>query len=75
MYLSFRWTLESLGALDARKSVLEDDFEEEEEKDENEQDALEEEVVHEKVCSTIFLTIVEVFYLFIYFYVAVVSLF
>ncbi|XP_022756188.1 pre-mRNA-splicing factor 38 isoform X2 [Durio zibethinus] len=43
-----RWTLESLGALDARKSVLEDDFEEEEEKDENEQDDLEEEVAHEK---------------------------
>ncbi|XVF14713.1 hypothetical protein REPUB_Repub09cG0085300 [Reevesia pubescens] len=43
-----RWTLESLGALDARKSVLEDDFEEEEEKDENEQDGLEEEAAHEK---------------------------
>ncbi|OMO55354.1 Pre-mRNA-splicing factor 38 [Corchorus capsularis] len=43
-----RWTLESLGALDARKSVLEDDFEEEEEKDENEQDGLEEEPAHEK---------------------------
>lgn len=32
-----RWTLESLGALDPRKSALEDDFEEEEEKEENEQ--------------------------------------
>ncbi|CAN0897177.1 Pre-mRNA-splicing factor 38 [Linum grandiflorum] len=32
-----RWTLESLGILEPRKSVLEDDFEEEEEKEENEQ--------------------------------------
>ncbi|PKI76167.1 hypothetical protein CRG98_003528 [Punica granatum] len=32
-----RWTLESLGSLDLRKSALEDDFEEEEEKEENEQ--------------------------------------
>lgn len=32
-----RWTLESLGTLEPRKSVLEDDFEEEEEKEENEQ--------------------------------------
>ncbi|KAK4803304.1 hypothetical protein SAY86_001507 [Trapa natans] len=32
-----RWTLESLGSLDPRKSALEDDFEEEEEKEENEQ--------------------------------------
>ncbi|XP_021298389.1 pre-mRNA-splicing factor 38 [Herrania umbratica] len=43
-----RWTLESLGALDPRKSVLEDDFEEEEEKEENEQDGLEDEPTHEK---------------------------
>ncbi|KAJ6876684.1 hypothetical protein NC651_029630 [Populus alba x Populus x berolinensis] len=32
-----RWTLETLAALDPRKSVLEDDFEEEEEREENEQ--------------------------------------
>ncbi|KAK4748799.1 hypothetical protein SAY87_015385 [Trapa incisa] len=32
-----RWTLESFGSLDPRKSALEDDFEEEEEKEENEQ--------------------------------------
>ncbi|EOY26044.1 hypothetical protein QUC31_011906 [Theobroma cacao] len=43
-----RWTLESLGALDPRKSVLEDDFEEEEEKEENEQDGLEDEPAHER---------------------------
>ncbi|KAK8663721.1 hypothetical protein V6N13_083528 [Hibiscus sabdariffa] len=42
-----RSTLDSLGALDERMSVLEGDFEEEEEKDENEQDGLEEEVAHE----------------------------
>ncbi|KAK8556606.1 hypothetical protein V6N13_064627 [Hibiscus sabdariffa] len=51
LYVCFdRSTLESLGALDARMSALEDDFEEEEEeeKDENEQDGLEEEVPHEK---------------------------
>ncbi|XP_011023732.1 PREDICTED: pre-mRNA-splicing factor 38 [Populus euphratica] len=32
-----RWTLETLAALEPRKSVLEDDFEEEEEREENEQ--------------------------------------
>ncbi|GER44954.1 pre-mRNA-splicing factor 38A, partial [Striga asiatica] len=32
-----RWTLESLGSLEARRSALEDDFEEEEEKDEDDQ--------------------------------------
>lgn len=31
-----RWTLEQNGLLEPRKSVLEDDFEEEEEKEENE---------------------------------------
>ncbi|CAN8317687.1 unnamed protein product [Cochlearia groenlandica] len=34
--LNKRWTLEQKGSLEARKSVLEDDFEEEEEKEENE---------------------------------------
>ena len=48
-----RCNLESLGALDARKSVLEDDFEEEEEKEETEQDGLEEEPAHEKVCAIV----------------------
>lgn len=33
----YRWTLESIGSLEPRQSVLEDDFEEEEEKEENEQ--------------------------------------
>jgi len=32
-----RWTLESIGTLEPRQSVLEDDFEEEEEKEENDQ--------------------------------------
>ncbi|KAF4389809.1 hypothetical protein F8388_009942 [Cannabis sativa] len=32
-----RWTLESLGSLEPRKSALEEDFEEEEEKEDNEQ--------------------------------------
>jgi hypothetical protein len=32
-----RWTLESIGSLEPRQSVLEDDFEEEEEKEENDQ--------------------------------------
>lgn len=45
-----RWNLESIGALEPRKSALEDDYEEEEEKEENEQldDGLEDEP-HEKV--------------------------
>ncbi|CAI9089671.1 OLC1v1024289C1 [Oldenlandia corymbosa var. corymbosa] len=34
-----RWTLESLGSLEPRRSVLEDDFDEEEEKDEDDQPA------------------------------------
>ncbi|KAL7259593.1 hypothetical protein ACSBR1_005474 [Camellia fascicularis] len=33
----YRWTLESIGSLDLRKSSLEDDFEEEEEKDEEDE--------------------------------------
>lgn len=37
VFLSFRWNLETVGALEPRKSVLEDDFEEEEEKEENDQ--------------------------------------
>lgn len=41
-----RWTLESLGTLEPRKSVLEDDFEEEEEKEEN--DGLEDGLDNEK---------------------------
>lgn len=32
-----RWTLESLGTLEPRRSALEDDFEEEEEKEEDDQ--------------------------------------
>lgn len=36
-FLSCRWNLETVGALEPRKSVLEDDFEEEEEKEENDQ--------------------------------------
>lgn len=45
-----RWTLESLGSLEPRKSALEEDFEEEEDKEENEQldDEIEDEA-HEKV--------------------------
>lgn len=39
--------------------MLEDDFEEEEEKDDNEPDAMEEDVTHEKVCTIVFLAIVE----------------
>lgn len=35
--LTNRWNLETVGALEPRKSVLEDDFEEEEEKEENDQ--------------------------------------
>lgn len=47
---AYRWTLETLGSLEPRRSVLEDDFEEEEEKEENDQlDGLEDEA-HEKVC-------------------------
>lgn len=34
-----RWTLESLGSLEPRRSALEEDFEEEEEKEDNEQPA------------------------------------
>lgn len=37
LLIIIRWTLESLAALEPRKSVLEDDFEEEEEREENEQ--------------------------------------
>ncbi|CAL5400511.1 unnamed protein product [Camellia sinensis] len=33
----YKWTLESIGSLDLRKSALEDDFEEEEEKDEEDE--------------------------------------
>lgn len=49
----YRWTLESNGALEPRRSALEEDFEEEEEKEENEQpgdDGLED-GAYEKVCS------------------------
>ena len=50
-FFCIRWTLESLGTLELRKSALEEDFEEEEEKEDNEQldDGLEDEA-HEKVC-------------------------
>lgn len=47
-YVNNRWNLETVGALDPRKSVLEDDFEEEEEKEENDQ--LDDELDDEKVC-------------------------
>lgn len=44
-----RWTLESIGSLDPRKSALEDDFEEEEEKEEEEEHNAElENGTHEK---------------------------
>jgi pre-mRNA-splicing factor 38A len=44
-----RWTLESIGSLEPRKSALEDDFEEEEEKEEEEeQNAVLENGTHEK---------------------------
>lgn len=48
--LANRWNLETIGALEPRKSVLEDDFEEEEEKEENDQldDGMEDEA-YEKV--------------------------
>lgn len=45
-----RWTLETTGVLEPRKSVLDEDFEEEEEKEEEEQAALEDDT-HEKVGS------------------------
>lgn len=37
LFIYFRWTLESLGTLELRKSALEEDFEEEEDKEENDQ--------------------------------------
>ncbi|KAK7269394.1 hypothetical protein RIF29_22120 [Crotalaria pallida] len=44
-----RWTIESLGALEPRRSALEEDFEEEEEKEDNDQPADElEDRAHEK---------------------------
>lgn len=49
----YRWTLESLGSLEPRRSALEEDFEEEEEKEDNEQpvdDELEDRA-YEKVLS------------------------
>lgn len=33
----YRWTLESIGSLEPRRSALEEDFEEEEEKEDNDQ--------------------------------------
>lgn len=45
----YRWTLESLASLEPRQSVLEDDFEEEEEKEENDQLDGFEDGAHEKV--------------------------
>lgn len=44
-----RWTLESTGLLPARKSALEDDFEEEEEKEDAEALNDLEDEIHEKV--------------------------
>lgn len=53
MYL--RWTLESLGTLEPRKSALEEDFEEEEDKEENDQlDDEMEDVANEKVKLSLF---------------------
>lgn len=50
-----RWTLESIGSLDPRKSALEDDFEEEEEKEEEEEHNAElENGTHEKVLLLLF---------------------
>lgn len=50
-----RWTLESIGSLDPRKSALEDDFEEEEEKEEEEEHNAElENATHEKVLLLLF---------------------
>lgn len=37
LLLFYRWTLESLGSLEPRRSALEEDFEEEEEKEDNDQ--------------------------------------
>lgn len=49
-FLYPRWTLESLGTLEPRKSALEEDFEEEEDKEENDQlDDEMEDVANEKV--------------------------
>ena len=46
-FLKTRWNLENIGALEPRRSALEDDFEEEEEKEEDEMDVDVDE--HEKV--------------------------
>lgn len=55
-FVSYRWTLESNGSLEPRRSALEEDFEEEEEKEENDQpvDGLED-GGYEKVSSLPFL--------------------
>lgn len=45
-----RWTIESLGTLEPRRSALEEDFEEEEEKEDNDQPVDEvEDKAYEKV--------------------------
>ena len=46
---AYRWTLESLGSLEPRWSILEDDFEEEEQEEIDQLDGLEDEG-HEMVC-------------------------
>lgn len=48
--LAYRLTIEAIGALEPRKSALEDDFEEEEEKDEDDQPMDIDVGGHEKVC-------------------------
>lgn len=47
--LTYRLTIEAIGALEPRKSALEDDFEEEEEKDEDDQPMDTDVGGHEKV--------------------------
>lgn len=56
-FIFYRWTLESIGILDRRRSVLEEDFEEEEEKEENDQPVEgQEDGTYENVFSLPFLT-------------------
>lgn len=68
--LFHRWTLESNGALEPRRSALEEDFEEEEEKEENEQpvdDGLED-GAYEKVCSPLDKKLSFFFFFFLLFF-------
>lgn len=48
-FFTYRWTLETIGSLEPRKSALEDDFEEEEKEDEDQLMAALEDDADEKV--------------------------